>query len=163
MTQIITVHGGLTAEPELRFTSSGTPFLTGTVASSDRVQQDGKWVDGKDKLYLRFTAWGPLAENINQSALPKGCRVVVTGKLLTNEYQDKEGNKRSSTELKVTDFAVSLKHATATPMKTNPQGAQGGAWGGGNAQGGVSGGWPDSGASTGGFGGGFTDEESQPF
>ena len=162
MTQIITVHGGLVAPPELKFTNNGTPFATFTVASTDRVQQDGKWVDGKDKLFLRCTAWGTIGENIDASALPKGAQVLVTGKLLTREWEH-EGQKRSSTELKVTDFAVSLKHATATPVRA----AQNATYGGGNP-GATSNESPWGGSSAqnvaqGGFGGGAAFDDEQPF
>lgn len=127
MTQIITVHGGLVATPEMRFTQSGTPFASFTVASSDRVQnrETGKWEDGKDRLFLRCTAWGNLAENIAASNLDKGAQIAVTGKLLTREWEH-EGQKRSQVELKVSDFMVSLKHATAQVTRASQHGSGGG-------------------------------------
>ena len=127
MTQIITVHGGLVATPEMRFTQSGTPFASFTVASSDRVQnrETGKWEDGKDRLFLRCTAWGNLAENIAASNLEKGAQIAVTGKLLTREWEQ-DGQKRSQVELKVSDFMVSLKHATARVTRATQHGSGGG-------------------------------------
>ena len=130
MTQIITVHGGLVAPPELKFTQGGTPFATFTVASSDRVQNrdTGKWEDGRDKLFLRCTAWGSIGENVAASGLVKGAQVAVTGKLHTREWEQ-DGNRRSSNELKVIDFGVSLKHATASVTRAQQGGshASGGA------------------------------------
>lgn len=164
MTQIITVHGGLTAQPELKFTNNSTPLATFTVASSDRVlnRDTGKWEDGKDKLFLRCTAWGTIAENITASALEKGQQVTVTGKLLTREWEQ-DGQRRSQVELKVTDFAVSLKHATAQVARSQkPQGSPDASRGAGTdpwsstpsngAQGGFQDPW---------FAGGFDD--GQPF
>lgn len=164
MTQIITVHGGLVATPEMRFTQSGTPFASFTVASSDRVpnRETGKWEDGKDRLFLRCTAWGNLAENIAASNLDKGAQIAVTGKLLTREWEH-EGQKRSQVELKVNDFMASLKHATAQVTRASQQG-QGGGFGGGSGQG--QGEWaqpPANAPQNADFGGGFADEESQPF
>lgn len=128
MTQVMTVHGGLVAEPELKFTQGNTPLATFTVASSKRIlnRDTGKWEDGKDKLYLRCTAWGTLAENVTASALQKGARVVVTGELLTREWEQ-EGQRRSQVELKVSDFGVSLKHATAQVTRSQRDGGGSGA------------------------------------
>jgi len=127
MTATITVHGGLTAAPEIRYSQAGVPIASGTVASTDRYmdRQSNEWRDGK-KLFVRWSAFKDLAENIAASMLDKGAQVTVTGKLHTREYEDREGNKRSSMELEVTDFAVSLKRATAQVARTTSQGGQGG-------------------------------------
>lgn len=127
MTATITVQGGLTAAPELRFSQSGTPIASGTVASTDRYmdRQSNEWRDGK-KLFVRWSAFKELAENIAASMLDKGAQVTVTGKLHTREYETADGQKRSSTELEVTDFAVSLKRATAQVTRTERQAGQGG-------------------------------------
>lgn len=119
MTATITVHGGLTAPVELRYSQSGVPIASGTVASTERYldRKTNEWVDGKS-LYVRFSAFKDIAENIAASQLDKGAQVVVTGKLHTRSYEDREGQKRSSTELEVTDFAVSLKKATAQVTRT---------------------------------------------
>lgn len=125
MTATITVHGGLTSAPELRYSQNGLAIVSGTVASTDRFldRQTNEWKDGK-KLYLRFTAFKDLAEHIAASGLDKGAQVVVTGKLHTREYEDREGQKRTSTELEVTDFAVSLRRATAQVTRTASQQGQ---------------------------------------
>ena len=126
MTATITVHGGLVAAPELRYSQSGVAIASGTVASTDRYmdRQSNEWRDGK-KLFVRWTAFKDLAENIAATALDKGAQVVVTGKLHTREYEDREGNKRSSMELEVTDFAVSLKRATAQVARASAGAGQG--------------------------------------
>ena len=127
MTATITVHGGLTAAPEIRYSQAGVPIASGTVASTDRYmdRQTNEWKDGK-KLFVRWSAFKDLAENIAASMLDKGAQVTVTGKLHTREYEDREGNKRSSMELEVTDFAVSLKRATAQVARTERQAGHGG-------------------------------------
>ena len=127
MTATITVHGGLTSPPELRYSQSGLAIVGGTVASTDRYldRQTNEWKDGKT-LYLRYSAFKELAEHIAASNLDKGTQVVVTGKLHTREYEDTHGQKRSSTELEVIDFAVSLKRATAQVTRTAATGGTGG-------------------------------------
>ena len=114
MTITISINGGLTSAPELRFSQAGLAIASGTIASTDRYldRQTNEWKDGK-KLYLRWSAFKELAENIAASQLDKGSQVTITGKLHTREYEDREGQKRSSTELEVSDFSVSLKKATA--------------------------------------------------
>jgi single-strand DNA-binding protein len=140
MTEIITVHGGLTAPPELRYSAAGVPIVSGTVASTERYKdrQSGEWKDGKS-LYLRFSAFKELAENIAASNLEKGAQVFVTGKLHTRQFEDRDGQKRTSVELDVVDFGVSLRRATAQVTRTastaSPQGewqapAQDEPWGG---------------------------------
>lgn len=125
MTATITVQGGLTAEPELRYSSGGVAITAGTIASTDRYldRQTNEWRDGK-KLYLRWSAFKDLAENIAASRLEKGAHVTVTGKLHTREYQDRDGQPRSSTELEVTDFSVSLRKATVTVTRTGAAGGR---------------------------------------
>ena len=126
MTATITVQGGLTAAPEMRYSQAGVPIASGTVASTDRYmdRQTSEWKDGK-KLFVRWSAFKDLAENIAASMLDKGAQVTVTGKLHTREYEDREGNKRSSMELEVTDFAVSLKRATAQVARVSAGTGQG--------------------------------------
>jgi single-strand DNA-binding protein len=125
MTVTITINGGLTAAPELRYSQSGIAIANGTVASTDRYldRQTNEWKDGK-RLFLRWSAFKELAENIAASQLDKGAQVSITGKLHTREYEDREGQKRSSTELEVSDFSVSLKKATV--QVTRAQSTQGG-------------------------------------
>lgn len=127
MTATITVQGGLTAEPELRYSQGGVAIASGTIASTDRFldRQTNEWKDGK-KLYLRWSAFKELAENIAASRLDKGAQVTITGKLHTREYQDREGQNRTSTELEVTDFSVSLRKATAQVTRAASTGGSGG-------------------------------------
>jgi len=119
VTEIITIHGGLTAAPEIRYTASGVPVASGTVASTDRYQdrQTNEWRDGKS-LYLRWSAFKDLAEHIAASDLDKGSQVIVTGKLTTRRYEDRDGQPRTSTELEVTDFGPSLRRATVQVTRT---------------------------------------------
>lgn len=113
MTAKITVEGGLTSAPEVRFTQAGAAIASGTIASTERYKdKSGEWVDGKS-LYLRWSAFREVAENIAASGLDKGSQVVVTGKLHTRSFETSAGEKRSSVELEVSDFAISLRRATA--------------------------------------------------
>ena len=114
---VLTIVGNLTAEPELRFTNSGLPVASFTVASTPRTfdKQTGEWKDG-DALFMRCSAWRDLAENVAES-LTKGTRVVVQGRLQQRSYTDKEGNQRISIELQVDEIGPSLRYATAKPVR----------------------------------------------
>lgn len=122
----LTVVGNLTADPELRYTSSGAAVVSFTVASTSRTfnKQDNQWVDG-DTLFMRCSAWRATAENTAES-LRKGNRVIVTGRLTTRSYETKEGDKRTVTEMQVDDIAASLKMATVKINKAQRRGTGGG-------------------------------------
>jgi len=115
----LTITGNLTADPELRFTGTGTAVAAFTVATSRRVydQASGQWQDG-DTLFLRCSAWRDLADRAAES-LTKGMRVIVTGRLKQRQYETPEGDKRTVYEVDVEDLGPSLKWATAKIAKTS--------------------------------------------
>jgi single-strand DNA-binding protein len=110
---VITVVGNLTADPELRYTQSGLPVANFTIASTPRTfdRQANEWKDG-DALFLRASVWREFAEHVAGS-LTKGARVVATGRLRQRNYQDRDGNNRTSIELDVDEIGPSLRYATA--------------------------------------------------
>ncbi|HEX4103761.1 MAG TPA: single-stranded DNA-binding protein, partial [Pseudonocardiaceae bacterium] len=72
---VITVIGNVTADPELRFTTSGAAVANFTVASTPRAfdRESGEWRDG-EALFLRCNIWREAAENVAES-LTRGARV----------------------------------------------------------------------------------------
>ena len=135
---IITVVGNLTADPELRFTSSGAAVANFTVASTPRKynQQTSAWEDG-NALFMRCSIWRQAAENVAES-LTRGARVVVSGRLTQRSFETKEGEKRTVVEMEVDEVGPSLKYATA---KVNKVSRDGGGFGGqGGSQSGGQGG-----------------------
>lgn len=118
----VTVHGNLTADPELRFTPSGAAVAGFTVASTPRHydRDSGKWVDG-DPLFLRCNVWRQMAENVAE-CLTRGTRVIVTGRLRQRSYDTQDGQKRTVVELEVDEIGPSLKFATAQVRKADRQG-----------------------------------------
>lgn len=110
---VITVVGNLTADPELRFTQGGVPVVNLTIASTARIadREAGGYKDG-ESLFLKAVAWRELAEHIAGS-LTKGMRTMVQGRLRQRNYQDREGNARTSYELEIDEIGPSLRFATA--------------------------------------------------
>lgn len=165
----ITVVGNLTADPELRFTGSGVPFASFTIASTPRTydRQTNEWKDG-EALFLRATVWREFAEHVANS-LTKGMRVIARGNLRQRSYESKEGDRRTSYELDIDEVGPSLRYATAQVTRSQ---ARSGAPGVGAANAQSDWGKPatndnpwgnaaDDSAAPGGFGSGFEDE--QPF
>lgn len=109
---IITLIGNLTADPVIRFTQRGDAVANFTVASTPRTfdRTTNQWRDG-EALFMNCVAWRNLAQNISDS-LTKGTRVIVSGKMKSNSYQDREGNNRRSIEIEVEEVGPSLRYAT---------------------------------------------------
>lgn len=105
----ITVHGHLTADPELRFFESGTAVTELTVAQNPRYRDSsGTWRDG-ETVFLRVKAHRELAE-VAANDLRKGHRVTVVGRLRRRTWADKDsGSKRWLDEIEADDIAVSLR------------------------------------------------------
>lgn len=109
--------GNLTADPELRFTSTGRAVANFTVASTPRNfdRTSNEYKDGAT-TFLRCTVWQQTAENVAES-LRKGDRVLLTGRLAQRDFETKEGEKRSVIELEVEEIGAALRYATAKPVK----------------------------------------------
>lgn len=136
----ITVVGNLTGDPELRFTPTGAAVANFTVASTPRTfdRSTNEFKDG-ETLFMRCSVWREAAENVAES-LQRGARVIVTGRLVSRSWDDKEtGQKRTVMEMQVDEVGPSLRYATAKVNKTQRGGGQGGGFGG--QQGGGSGGF----------------------
>ena len=72
-----------------------------------------------------------MAENASES-LPKGSRVVVTGRLEQRSYDDKDGNRRSVVEIIADEIGPSLRYATAQVTKNERRDGDFGGGGGGS-------------------------------
>lgn len=100
----VQVIGNLGRDPELRFTQDGTPVANFTVAVNESWRSRGGEQRERTE-WFRVVAWSQLAEIANQY-LRRGARVYLEGRLQTREWQDREGNDRTSTELVVRDLIM---------------------------------------------------------
>ncbi|MFR9794173.1 single-stranded DNA-binding protein [Streptomyces sp. MB22_4] len=104
--------------PELRFSAQGTAVVKLRLAFNARKKDDhGNWVDG-DSFFIDGRVFGQHAENL-ASSLEKGMEVVVAGRLKTEKWETREGEKRSGTSLLVDSIGPSLRFATARVEKTS--------------------------------------------
>jgi len=69
-------------------------------------------------LFMNCTAWGRIATSVVPN-LKKGQPIYVTGELVANEWQDKEGNQRNSTDLNVRNVQY-LSHKGDVPVNNTP-------------------------------------------
>lgn len=119
--------GNLGADPEIRYTQSGTPVANFNVATTERWKgQDGQQQEQTE--WHKVVAWKRLAE-ICSEYLNKGSKVYIEGKLQTRKWQDQNGNDRYTTEIVARDMQM-----------LSPRGAGAG---GGDSYGGSAGGAND--------------------
>lgn len=88
------LQGRLCADPEMRRTQNGTAVCSFRVAWSETIK------DRETKLFLSCVAWQGTAEMICKY-FRKGKELAVEGRLSTREYDDRDGNRRSVTEMTV--------------------------------------------------------------
>ena len=93
----VMVIGHLGRDPEMRYTPSGRPVTTFSVA----VSRSWNTADGERRTeteWFNIVAWGNLAE-ICKQYLHKGQQVYIEGRLQTRRWEDNEGQKRTSVEV----------------------------------------------------------------
>jgi len=93
----IQIIGHLGKEPEMRYTPSGKPVTTFTVA----VSRSWNSADGErhsETEWFNVVAWGNLAE-ICKQYLTKGQQVYIEGRLQTRRWDDREGAKHTNVEV----------------------------------------------------------------
>jgi single-strand DNA-binding protein len=121
------VVGNLTRDPELRYTQKGTPVCTVNVASNDR-SRDPKTQEVVDTpTFFRATVWGQRAETVAQH-FEKGSEIYLEGRFKPEEWTDREGNKRVTFGIQVSDFNFTggsnrggNRAATARPASAQAQ------------------------------------------
>jgi single-strand DNA-binding protein len=120
MSSTVTVEGNLTADPRLNTTSTGKAVANLRIAvSSRRKNRDGEYADTQPVFY-DVTVWGPVAENVAAS-VPAGDRVIVSGSSYVDSYRDATGEPRTKHVLDAEAIGVSLRYATASPVKPTRQ------------------------------------------
>jgi single-strand DNA-binding protein len=98
----IIVVGHLGRDPELRYTSDGTAVCNFSVATTER-RKDKTGEMQETTTWFRVNVWRRQAEIANQY-LKKGKMVYVEGRLSQSEYQDREGQTRTTLEIQASDI-----------------------------------------------------------
>lgn len=101
----VSLIGNLAADPEARTLASGQNLSVFKVATN-YVWRDANTKDKKTRAdFHRVVAWGKLADIIN-AYLKKGSKVFLEGRLQNRFWEDKDKNKRYSTEIVASDLIM---------------------------------------------------------
>jgi single-strand DNA-binding protein len=123
--------GNLGADPELRYTATGTAVANFNIATKDSwTGKDGNKEERTE--WHRVVAWARLGE-ICGEYLVKGKQVYIEGKLRTRSWEDRDGNKRYTTEVLAQTMQMLGSAGDRVPSEREGGGKE---FGGGEPQGG---------------------------
>lgn len=98
----VLLMGNLTRDPEMRYTPNNTAVTKiGLAVNRRRRDQEGNLID--DTTFVDCTAFARTAEVINEY-FQKGRPIFIEGRLNLNQWEDKEGNRRSKLEVIIESF-----------------------------------------------------------
>jgi single-strand DNA-binding protein len=97
----VMIIGNLGRDPEMRYTPTGRPVTTFTVATN-RAWNTANGERHSETEWFNVVTWGSQAENCKQY-LTKGQQVFVEGRFQTRRWEDKEGGKHTSVEIVATE------------------------------------------------------------
>ena len=126
----VLLMGNLTRDPELRFTSNGSALAKFGLAVSRKYKAGEEWKE--EVCFVDITVWGKQAEQC-RDYLAKGRSVYIEGRLQTRDWEDRDGNKRQTTEVVAQRVQFLDSRGGGGPAGSGPGG---GGPGGGTGQGG---------------------------
>jgi single-strand DNA-binding protein len=112
LTKIMLI-GNLGTDPEMRFTPSGTPVASFSLATN-RVYTASDGERKQETEWFRVSVWRKQAESCNQF-LTKGQRVYVEGSLRTRTWEDRDGQRRVTLEVNA-DRVLFLDKQALAPL-----------------------------------------------
>lgn len=98
--------GHLGKDPDIRHLEGGITVASFSMATSENFRDKGTGEKREQTEWHNVVMWRGLAESVEKSELKKGDRVYLEGKIRTRQWQDKEGNKRSSVEIVADTFTI---------------------------------------------------------
>lgn len=111
MLNVVALMGRLVRDPELKTTQSGNSVCTFSIA----VDRSYTAKDEERKAdFFTITAWRQTAEFICKY-FQKGSLIAIEGSLQTRQYQDKNGNNRTATEVLVSRVSFAGSKASGSP------------------------------------------------
>lgn len=111
----LTVIGNVVNDPIRRRVGDQEVIKLRVASNSRRRGADGNWEPG-NSLFVNVNCWGRLVTGVGAS-LYKGSPVVVVGHVYTSEYDDREGIRRSATEMRATSVGPDLSRCAARVEK----------------------------------------------
>lgn len=104
-----TIVGNIVTDPVHRRVGEHAVVKFRVASNSRRRTTEGTWEQG-DSLFVSVSCWNRLVGGV--AGLAKGDPVVVVGQLYTSEYDDREGVRRTSVEVRATAFGPDLARST---------------------------------------------------
>lgn len=124
---IVTIEGGLVADPVLAYSGAGKPWARCRVVAKDRVRDDGgAWVDG-DPLFIDVVCFGKPAEHLAESC-SKGDTIIVSGKMKERSWQDDSGQERRAMQIHADVIGPSFLWSAWEKKTPVPQTTPGDPW-----------------------------------
>lgn len=112
---MLTVVGNIATDPVRRRVGEHELIKFRVASNSRRRNPDGSWETG-NSLFVTVNCWDKLVAGVGAS-LSKGLPVVVVGNVFTSEYEDKDGARRSSLEMRATAVGPDLARCSARVEK----------------------------------------------
>ncbi|RPI24216.1 MAG: single-stranded DNA-binding protein [Acidobacteria bacterium] len=118
MVNRVILVGRLGKDPEMRYTAGGAPVTNFSLATNETWKdQSGERQERTE--WHNIVVWNKLAETCNQY-LSKGKLVYIEGRLQTREWDDRDGNKRRTTEVVASDMKMLERRSDAAPVHDAP-------------------------------------------
>lgn len=97
--------GRLGRDPEIRYTPNGVAVANFSIAVGEKWKDKNTGEQNERTEWVKCSAFGKLAEVIGEY-LSTGKQVYISGKMQTRQWEDKEGNKRYTTEIIVNQMQM---------------------------------------------------------
>jgi single-strand DNA-binding protein len=117
----VMLMGNLTRDPEVRYTPKGTAVGDLSIAINEKFKsQDG--TEREEVTYVDVTTWGRQAETAKEY-LSKGSSIFVEGRLQLDQWETKEGEKRSRLRVRAerVQFLSTRKGGSSQGERSQPQ------------------------------------------
>jgi single-strand DNA-binding protein len=105
----LTVVGRIVTDLRRRRVADQEVISFRVASNSRRRDADGNWEPG-NSLYITVSCWGKLVTGVG-AALGKGAAVIAVGQVYTSEYEDRDGVRRSSLEMRATTVGPDLSRS----------------------------------------------------
>jgi single-strand DNA-binding protein len=118
----LAVVGNIVNDPQRRRVGDQEVIKFRIASNSRRRGADGQWEAG-NSLFITVNCWGRLVTGVGAS-LGKGSPVIAVGHVYTSEYEDKDGVRRSSMEMRATSVGPDLSRVIARIDKPDFSGGE---------------------------------------
>ncbi len=98
--------GNAGKDPDIRHLEGGVTVASFSLATSESFRDKNSGEKREQTEWHNIVMWRNLAESVEKSELKKGDRVYLEGKIKKREWQDKDGNKRSTVEIVADTFTI---------------------------------------------------------